>query len=72
MLPIVDSGANIHLAKQATHTMDPVIMYNYVKARLPDGSTMESTHIETLQIPGISKQARQILILPKLQTAQLI
>ena len=32
MLPIVDSGANIHLAKQATHTMDPVIMYNYVKA----------------------------------------
>ena len=43
-----------------------------MKARLPDGSTMESTHIPTIQIPGISNQARHIHILPKIQTAPLI
>ena len=33
---------------------------------------MESTHIATHQLPGISKQARQIHIFPKIQTAPLI
>ena len=42
MLAVAESGANIHLSKEATPTMDPVIMANDMKARLPDGSTMES------------------------------
>ena len=70
MLAIADSGANIHLSRQATPTMAPVIMYNEMKSRLPDGSTMESAHIETLQLPGLSKLARQIHILPKMQTVE--
>ena len=43
-----------------------------MKARLPDGSTMESTHIATLQLPGLSKQAKQIQIFPKMKTSPLI
>ena len=53
MIAIVDSGANIHLAKQSTTTMPPVIMSNEITTRLPDGSTMDSLHIATLQILGI-------------------
>ena len=45
MLEIADTGANIHLAKQATPKLAPVIMDNETEARLPDGSTIELTHI---------------------------
>ena len=72
MLAIADSDANIHLAKQSTTRMAPVIMSNEMTARLPDGSTMESSHIATLQIPGIIKKARQIHIFPKIKTDPLI
>ena len=66
MLEIEDSGANIHLAKQATPTMAPLIISNDIKTRLPYVSTMESSHIATLQIPGLSKKSRQIHILPRI------
>ena len=72
MPAITDSGANIHLAKKATPTMAPVIMENEMKARLLYGSTMESTNMETIQLPGLSKQVRHIHILPKIQTSPLI
>ena len=72
MIAIIDSGVNIHLARQATPKMSPLMMDNEIKARLPDGITMESTHIATLQLPGLSKQARQIHIFPKIQIAPLI
>ena len=72
LIAVTDSGMNINLARQAIHTMDPVFMENYMKARLPDGSTMDSTHIATLHISGISKQSRQIHIFPKMQTDLLI
>ena len=52
--------------------MAPRIVDNEIKARLPDGITMESTHIATLQIPRISKLSIQIHIYPKIQTAPLI
>ena len=65
IISIADSGANIHLEKQATPPMDPEFMEYDMKARLPDVSTMESTHISTLQLPGISKQVRQIHISPQ-------
>ena len=64
-LAIVDSGVNIHLAKQSTTTMDPVIISNDITERLPNGVTIDSSLIATLQLPGISKQARQIHIFPK-------
>ena len=57
-LEVADSGANLHLAKQATTTMAPVIISNEIPARLPHESTMESSQIATLQLPGIIKQAR--------------
>ena len=41
-------------------------------ARLPNVIKMESSHIATLQIPGLRKQARQIHIFPKMKTAPLI
>ena len=72
MLEISDSGENIYQARQATHTMAPVMMENEMKARLPDGSNMESTHIATLQLPGLSKKSRQIQNLPKIWTDTLI
>ena len=72
MLAISDSGANIHLEKQATPTMAPVIMENDMKARLPYGITMESTHIAALNIQCLSKQARQIHIFPKMHTTPFI
>ena len=40
MLAIADSGANIHLSRQATPTMDSLIMYHEMKARILDESTM--------------------------------
>ena len=52
--------------------MAPVIVDNEMKSRLPDGSTMQSTHIATLQLPGLSNIARQIQIFPKIQKAPLI
>ena len=58
MLAISDSGANIHLARQATHTMASVIMDAKIKSRIPDIITMDLTHIATLQIPGLSKLSR--------------
>ena len=51
MLSMADSGANIHLEKQDTTTMDPVIMSNEMTEILLDGSTMKSSHIATLQLP---------------------
>ena len=72
MLAIADSGDNIHLSKQATPTMAIVIMENNMKARLLDRSTMESTHIATLHLTGLSKLARQTHIFPKMQTDPLI
>ena len=72
MLSNSDSGANIHLSRQATPTMAPINMENNMKARLPYEITMEYTHIATLQLPGLIKQARQIHIFPKMQTAPLI
>ena len=72
MLAITDLCANIHPEIQATHTTTPVMMENEMKSRLPYESTIESTHIETLQLPGLSKQARQIHIFPKMQISPLI
>ena len=66
ILGIAYSGANIHLSRQATPTLIPVLMDNEIKARLSDGRTMYSTHIATLQQPGICNLARQIHILPKI------
>ena len=72
MLAIIDNGENIHLARQATPTMAPVMMYNEIKSRLPDRITTESKNIVTLQLPGLSRLTRQIHILPKMQIAPLI
>ena len=72
ILAIIDLGANIHVAKQATTTMSPLIMPNEMTAKLPDGITMESLRIVTLQLPGIIKQAIQIHIFPKMRTSPLI
>ena len=69
---ISDSGADIHLSKQSTTTMSPFIMSNYMVENLPDGSTMEFSHTETLQLPVLRKQARQIHISPKMRTEPLI
>ena len=52
--------------------MAPVIISNEIIERLPDRSTMDSSHIVTLHLPGISKQARHIHILPQMKTAPLI
>ena len=71
MLVITDSGTNVHLSKQATTTMVPVIIPSYITSMLTDSITMELSHIATLQIPGIIKQARQIRIFPKIRTAPL-
>ena len=60
-----DSVANIHLEKQATTTMDPVIISNNMTERLPDGSTMDSSHIATFHLPGIRKYASKNKIYPK-------
>ena len=72
MLAIVDLGANINLSKQSTTTIYPVILSNEIISRLIDGSTMESLHISIIQLSSLSKQARQIHILPKIKTAPLI
>ena len=55
-LEIKESGANIHLSKQSSTTMPPSIISNGMTARLPYGITVESSHIPTIQLPGLSKQ----------------
>ena len=72
MLEITYSYVNTHISKQSTSSMVPVIMSNYVTARIPDGSTTQSSHIETIHLPGISKQAIQIKLLPKMRPSKLI
>ena len=71
-LAISDSGTNIHLANQSTSTMAPVLVSKYMTASLPDGSITEFYFVSTLRLPGLSKQARQIQILPKIRTVPLI
>ena len=71
-LSIIDSGVNIHIAKQATTKMALVIISNYMTARLPDGSTIYLSCIATLQLSGPNKQARKIHIYQKTRTAPLI
>ena len=41
-------------------------------AGLPDGSTMDSSHVATLRIPGLRKKARQVHIFSKIKIAPLI
>ena len=65
MIAVSDSGANIHLAKQAITAIAPVIMSNEMTERLPDGSTMKSSKIVTLHLTDLSKQARKIHIYQK-------
>ena len=72
MLEIADSGADIHLTKQATTKMAPLIIPNEITARLPYGSAMGSSHIVILQLTGLSKQAIHIHIFPKMKTAPLV
>ena len=72
MLAISDLGTNIHLSKQATNTMAPVIISTETTERLPDGITMYSSHIATLQLPGLRNQAMHIHVFPKMKTAPLI
>ena len=72
MLKISDSGVNIHPSKQSITTMASVIISNEMTEILPDGITMESSHIATLQLPGLSKKSRQIHIYPKMKIASLI
>ena len=71
-LTIVDSDKKIHLENEATPTMAPVIMQNIITARLPYVITMESSHVATLQLPGLTKKSRQIQIPPKMRTSPLI
>ena len=67
MLEIVYLGANIYLERQATPTTYPVMMENEMKERISYGSTIELTHIATLQLLGISKLAIPIHILTQMQ-----
>ena len=69
MLVISDYSSNIHPTKKSTTIMAPVIISNYMPERLTDGIAMESSYIETLPIPGLRKQARQVQILPKMKTS---
>ena len=53
-------------------TTTPVIMSSNTAERLLDGSTMELSHIATLHLPGLNKQARNIHIIQKIETDPLI
>ena len=52
--------------------MAPVIISNSMTARLTYGRKMEALYIAKIHITGLSKQASQIHIYPKLKTAPLI
>ena len=52
--------------------MAPVIISNEMTVRLPYGSTMESSHIVTLNISVLIKQASHIQNPPKMKTDPLI
>ena len=47
-------------------------MSNEMTKRLPDGITMDSSHIATLKLTILIKQASQIHIFSIMKTAQLI
>ena len=63
---------HIHLSKQATTTMAPFLMSNNIASKLPDWIKIESSHVVTIQLPGISKQDSQIHIFPKMRIAPLM
>ena len=52
--------------------MTPVIMSNNMTENIPYGITMKSSHIETLQLPGLTKKSIQIHIPPKMRISPLI
>ena len=51
--------------------MAPVICTRTIEARLSYGITMESTHVATLTLTGIYKEAKIIQISPKKKIAPL-
>ena len=71
-LAITESGANIHIANQATPTMAPVIISKDMTERIPDRITIELSYVATPQLIGMSKTYTQIHINPKMRTAPLI
>ena len=46
-------------------TMYPVIMSKNMTARLPDGITMESSTVTTIQLPVLNREVRQTHISPQ-------
>ena len=52
--------------------MAPVMISNDVVEILLDGKTMDTSNKGTLQLPGLSKRARQIHIFKKMKEALLI
>ena len=52
--------------------MTPAIVPKDEIERLTDGITMESPHVATLQLPGLTKTSRQIHIPPKMIKPPLI
>ena len=71
-LSVTEFGMNIHLSNISTPTVAPVTCTHTTEEKLPDGKTMESTHVATLPIPGMSKKAKIIQIYPTMKTAPLI
>ena len=71
-LAIAKSGANIHIEKQSTPIIYPVIMSKDMTERLLDGCAMDFSHIATLHLTCLSKQAIQIHIYPKMRTDPLL
>ena len=69
---IAESGANIHIASQATPAMAPVIMSKYTTENIPDRITMDLSYVATPQLIGTIKTSTQIHINPKMRTAPLI
>ena len=69
---IVDSGANIHLVNTAASTMATKKIKLIMAARLPDISTMASTHIEKLSLTGMYDETRKILIFPEVKIVSII
>ena len=65
-------GTPSNLPSKNSLVIAPVIISSDMTTRLPYGSTMESSHIVKLQIPGLIKQSRHIRISPILKTAPII
>jgi hypothetical protein len=69
---LVDSGFTGNFLLSNAPCLNKTLIINPLTVRLPNGQTMKSTHTATLDIPQLSKTAKEAHIFPAMESNSLL